>query len=127
MTENIIFTPPDVLCDHVPGIDKWQIDDLVECCIRLTAPSSSTAEEVLEVEEGRKVCYAGWGVRGLDSLMGDWNGHGILEISGPQRTGKSVSHRRLRDTVRYNQYLSSTVARATACPSAFEPISRLDV
>ena len=43
-------------------------------------------------EETLKGCvWTGWGVHGLDGLVGeDWAGVGVVEITGQRRVGKSV-------------------------------------
>ena len=33
----------------------------------------------------------GWGLEGLDGIIAEWDGVGIVELSGPRRVGKSVS------------------------------------
>jgi len=35
--------------------------------------------------------FKGWELPRLDSMLGQWDGVGIVEISGPRRVGKSVS------------------------------------
>jgi len=35
--------------------------------------------------------YKGWELPRLDSMLGQWDGVGVVEISGPRRVGKSVS------------------------------------
>jgi DNA repair protein RAD51 len=39
----------------------------------------------------------GWGLSGLDGIIEEWDGVGIVEISGPRRVGKSVSFSILAD------------------------------
>lgn len=95
-TENLIFTPLPTLLSFLqdqPHIGEYDIQELTERCLRLTAPTSKTGwEEIQEYEqerEGRR--WTGWGTEGLDGLIGDWDGVGVVEICGTQRTGKSVS------------------------------------
>lgn len=35
--------------------------------------------------------FKGWELSRLDSMLGQWDGVGIVEISGARRVGKSVS------------------------------------
>lgn len=52
---------------------------------------SRSGVEELELEErGKGAGWTGFGVAGLDGLVGDWDGKGVVEICGPQRVGKSV-------------------------------------
>jgi hypothetical protein len=66
---------------------------LIEGCVNLTAPPCSDGHTAYEAGKGKgkgreKV---GWGLEGLDSIIGEWDGVGIVELSGPRRVGKSVS------------------------------------
>lgn len=68
----------------------------MERCLRLTAPITRSGWEELEEEEGRNDAagansWTGFGIDGLDSLVDDWDGRGVMELSGSQKTGKSVS------------------------------------
>ena len=77
----------------MPKTEKWQLEALIDICIRLTAPGISTGEDELERDEGRKGIvddFERWGGGALDELLGGWDGRGVLEVAGPQRTGKSV-------------------------------------
>ena len=56
------------------------------------------------MEEGRNVGFERWGVGALDELLGAWDGIGVMEVSGPQRTGKSVSYPAHTDPSRRCRY-----------------------
>jgi DNA repair protein RAD51 len=67
---------------------------LIEECVNLTAPSSSDGYSAYEAGKGKgkgkgkeKV---GWELEGLDGIIAEWDGIGIVELSGPRRVGKSV-------------------------------------
>lgn len=92
-TENLIYTPLPTLLSLLPTIPKDELEDLIEACVNLTAPSTSDGFTAYEVGKGKgkgkeKV---GWELEGLDGIIGEWDGVGIVELSGPRRVGKSVS------------------------------------
>jgi DNA repair protein RAD51 len=91
-TENLIYTPLHTFLSLLPSVPKDDLEDLIEACENLTAPSSSDGFTAYEVGKGKgkgreKV---GWELEGLDSIIGEWDGVGIVELSGPRRVGKSV-------------------------------------
>jgi DNA repair protein RAD51 len=93
-TENLIYTPLHTLLSLLPSVPKGDLEDLIEACVNLTAPSSSDGFTAYQVGKGKgkgreKV---GWGLEGLDGIIGEWDGVGIVELSGPRRVGKSVSN-----------------------------------
>ena len=45
----------------------------------------------MEEEKGKRAGWGGFGADGLTALVGDWDGVGVVEISGQRRVGKSVS------------------------------------
>ena len=71
------------------------MEDLVEECVHLTAPSGSDGHTVYEARKlkgkGKERERVGWGLEGLDGIIDEWDGVGIVELSGPRRVGKSVS------------------------------------
>jgi DNA repair protein RAD51 len=79
------------LTDLIPSIPEYEFEDLVEQCIHLTAPPEEDGYTVFEKEKGKQRQWAGFGLTGLDDLVGDWDGTGVIELSGPRRVGKSVS------------------------------------
>jgi DNA repair protein RAD51 len=91
-TENLIYTPLPTLLSLLPTIPKDDLEDLIGGCVNLTAPPCSDGHTACEAGKGKgkgreKV---GWGLEGLDSIIGEWDGVGIVELSGPRRVGKSV-------------------------------------
>jgi DNA repair protein RAD51 len=91
-TENLIYTALPTLLSLLPAIPKGDLEDLIEACVDLTEPSSSDGFTAYEVGKGKgkgkeKV---GWGLEGLDGIISEWDGVGIVELSGPRRVGKSV-------------------------------------
>lgn len=72
-------------------LNSQQLEAFIWYCIRLTAEKSRLASDV----DNCKIIgpWLGFGVKGLDELLGDWDGVGILEIAGPRKVGKSVSER----------------------------------
>jgi DNA repair protein RAD51 len=93
-TENLIYTPIPTLLSVLPSIPKDDLEHLIEACVNLTAPSTSDGFTAYEVGKGKgkgkgreKV---GWGLEGLDGIIAEWDGAGIVELSGPRRVGKSV-------------------------------------
>jgi len=92
-TENLIYTPLPTLLSLLPTIPKDDLEDLREECINLTAPATSDGFTAYGVGKGKgkgkeKV---GWGLEGLDGIIAEWDGVGIVELSGSRRVGKSVS------------------------------------
>jgi hypothetical protein len=49
--------------------------------------------EAYEEEIGKSPVprFKGWGLPRLDHVLNEWDGIGIVELSGPRRVGKSVS------------------------------------
>ena len=91
----MIYTPLPTLLSLLPAIPRDDLQDLVEDCIHLTAPSGSDGFTVYEAEKvkgkGKEREKVGWGLEGLDGIIDEWDGVGIVELSGPRRVGKSVS------------------------------------
>jgi DNA repair protein RAD51 len=92
-TENLIYTPLPTLLSLLPTTPKDDLEDLIEACVDLTAPSSSDGYTAYEVGKGKGKGKerVGWELEGLDGIIAEWNGVGIVELSGPRRVGKSVS------------------------------------
>ncbi|KAI9635054.1 P-loop containing nucleoside triphosphate hydrolase protein [Dioszegia hungarica] len=91
-TENLLFTPLPTVLSLIDDPDaQYEVEQLIERCLRLTAPVSRSGVEELE-EEGSlgKGRWTGFGTAGLDGLVGAWEGRGVVEICGPQRVGKSL-------------------------------------
>ncbi|KAK4685825.1 hypothetical protein P7C73_g4316, partial [Tremellales sp. Uapishka_1] len=91
-TENVLFTPPETLYNlFKKEVPRHQIDLLISQCLAFTAPKADTGDVALLQEESRgESRWWGFGIGNLDSLMGDWNGVGVLEISGLKRVGKTL-------------------------------------
>lgn len=92
-SESLLFTPlPTILSILDDPEAEYEIEQLIERCLRLTAPvARSGVEELAEEESTKGRGWTGFGVAGLDGLVGNWDGKGVVEISGSQRVGKSVS------------------------------------
>jgi DNA repair protein RAD51 len=80
-TENLIYTALPTLLSLLPAIPKGDLEDLIEACVDLTEPSSSDGFTAYEVGKGKgkgkeKV---GWGLEGLDGIISEWDGVGIVE------------------------------------------------
>lgn len=60
--------------------------------LQLSAPVSSSGDAPLDsASDGNKAIWGGWGTRGMDGLIGsEWDGVGVIELSGAKRVGKSV-------------------------------------
>lgn len=81
----------------LPSIPRDDLEDLIEECISLTAPSCNDGWSVYDQrtgkgkeKESKKVV---WGLSKLDGIIDEWDWIGIVELSGPRRVGKSVSSR----------------------------------
>ncbi|KIR67570.1 hypothetical protein I314_01987 [Cryptococcus bacillisporus CA1873] len=87
-TESIIFTPQPTIISSTMTLNSQQLEAFIWYCIRLTAEKSRLASDV----DNCKIIgpWLGFGVKGLDELLGDWDGVGILEIAGPRKVGKSL-------------------------------------
>lgn len=57
--------------------------------------------------------WLGFGVKGLDELLGDWDGVGVLEIAGPRKVGKSVSNERTNGSSR--MWLTADIVASFTC------------
>ncbi|EIW72631.1 hypothetical protein TREMEDRAFT_70770 [Tremella mesenterica DSM 1558] len=86
-TENLLFTPHQILLSSIPSIRKDDLDALIAFALRRTALISVTADTLLPKEE---ITWTGFGVYNLDQLLDAWDGVGILEIAGPKKVGKSL-------------------------------------
>lgn len=92
-TEHLLFTPLSVLAELVPD-HRDSLGDLQEECLLLSCPAEvSAVEAAAELDALRQTQgnWVGFGCATLDELFGGWHGHGIVEIAGPTRVGKSVS------------------------------------
>ncbi|RXK36187.1 hypothetical protein M231_06531 [Tremella mesenterica] len=86
-TENLLFTPRQILLSSIPSIRKDDLDALIAYALRRTAPISVTADTLLPKEE---ITWTGFGIYNVDQLLDAWDGVGILEIAGPKKVGKSL-------------------------------------
>nr|KIR87410.1 hypothetical protein I308_02354 [Cryptococcus tetragattii IND107] len=87
-TESIIFTHQPTIISSTTTLSSQQIEAFIWYCILLTAGKSRLASDV----DNCKIIgpWLGFGVKGLDELLGDWDGVGVLEIAGPRKVGKSL-------------------------------------
>ncbi|KIR56124.1 hypothetical protein I315_01189 [Cryptococcus gattii Ru294] len=87
-TESIIFTHQSTIISSTTTLNSRQLEAFIWYCIRLTAEKTRLASDV----DNCKIIgpWLGFGVKGLDELLGDWDGVGILEIAGPRKVGKSL-------------------------------------
>ncbi|WVO19698.1 uncharacterized protein IAS62_000988 [Cryptococcus decagattii] len=87
-TESIIFTHQPTIISSTKTLNSQQLEAFIWYCIRLTAEKSRLASDA----DNCKIIgpWLGFGVQGLDELLGDWDGVGILEIAGPRKVGKSL-------------------------------------
>ncbi|KIR43308.1 hypothetical protein I307_03611 [Cryptococcus deuterogattii 99/473] len=86
-TESIIFTHQPTIISSTTTLNSQQLEAFIWYCIRLTPEKSRLASDV----DNCKIIgpWLGFGVKGLDELLGDWDGVGVLEIAGPRKVGKS--------------------------------------
>ncbi|KAE8540133.1 hypothetical protein D1P53_004071 [Cryptococcus gattii VGV] len=87
-TESIIFTHQPTIISSTTTLNSQQLEAFIWYCIRLTVGKSRLASDV----DNCKIIgpWLGFGVKGLDELLGDWDGVGVLEITGPRKVGKSL-------------------------------------
>lgn len=89
-TENLVYTPRPHLA-NLP-LPPHELDQIIAHCLQLTGPGTSKGSEEYSIRKDKTddPAWLGWGVRGLDELLG-WDGVGVMEIAGSKRVGKSVS------------------------------------
>ncbi|OXG25687.1 hypothetical protein C361_01647 [Cryptococcus neoformans Tu259-1] len=87
-TESVIFTHQPTIISSTSTLNSQQLEALVSYCIRLTAGKSQIASDIDNYEVIGP--WLGFGVKGLDELLDDWDGVGVLEIAGPRKVGKSL-------------------------------------
>ncbi|OWZ70788.1 hypothetical protein AYX14_03844 [Cryptococcus neoformans] len=87
-TESVIFTHQPTIISSTSTLNSQQLEALVSYCIRLTAGKSQIASDIDNYEVTGP--WLGFGVKGLDELLDDWDGVGVLEIAGPRKVGKSL-------------------------------------
>ncbi|UOH79963.1 hypothetical protein LQV05_002612 [Cryptococcus neoformans] len=87
-TESVIFTHQPTIILSTSTLNSQQLEALISYCIRLTAGKSQIASDIDNYEVTGP--WLGFGVKGLDELLDDWDGVGVLEIAGPRKVGKSL-------------------------------------